>query len=79
MRPPAPGHRGDQEPVMFLRRYTRTKDGKAHTYYGLVESVRTAAGPRQQVSPTSANSTMIRNDAGNAPWSFTTGRAKTSN
>jgi transposase len=34
---------------MFLRRYTRTKDGKAHTYYGLVESVRTEAGPRQQV------------------------------
>ena len=34
---------------MFLRRYTRTKDGKAHTYYALVESVRTDAGPRQQV------------------------------
>ena len=34
---------------MFLRRYTRTKDGKSHTYYALVESVRTAAGPRQHV------------------------------
>jgi transposase len=34
---------------MFLRRYTRTKDGKKHTYYALVESVRTDAGPRQQV------------------------------
>ena len=34
---------------MFLRRYTRTKDGKTHTYYALVESLRTAAGPRQQV------------------------------
>jgi len=34
---------------MFLRRYTRTKDGKQHTYYALVESVRTQAGPRQQV------------------------------
>src|SRR5512135_591214 len=34
---------------MFLRRYTRNKDGKTHTYYALVESVRTAAGPRQQV------------------------------
>jgi transposase len=34
---------------MFLRRYTRSKDGKTHTYYALVESVRTAAGPRQQV------------------------------
>lgn len=34
---------------MFLRRYTRTKDGKPHTYYALVERVRTDAGPRQQV------------------------------
>src|SRR5258708_4758982 len=34
---------------MFLRRYTRTKNGKSHTYYALVESVRTEAGPRQHV------------------------------
>src|SRR5271167_2715367 len=34
---------------MFLRRYTRTKDGKQHSYYGLVESVRTEVGPRQHV------------------------------
>src|SRR4029450_10154441 len=34
---------------MFLRRYTRTKAGKTHTYYALVESVRTEAGPRQHV------------------------------
>src|ERR1700752_409178 len=34
---------------MFLRRYHKTKDGKQHTYYALVESVRTDAGPRQQV------------------------------
>ena len=34
---------------MFLRRYTRTKDGKTHTYYALVESVRSEAGPRQHV------------------------------
>ena len=34
---------------MFLRRHTRTKHGKTHTYYALVESVRTEAGPRQQV------------------------------
>jgi hypothetical protein len=34
---------------MFLRRYTRTKDGKQHTYYALVESVRTDAGPRQHL------------------------------
>jgi transposase len=34
---------------MFLRRYSRTKEGKAHTYYALVESVRTQAGPRQHI------------------------------
>src|SRR2546421_5429758 len=34
---------------MFLRRYNRTKDGKTHTYYALVESVRTGAGVRQRV------------------------------
>ena len=34
---------------MFLRRYHKTKDGKQHTYYALVESVRTDAGPRQQI------------------------------
>lgn len=34
---------------MFLRRYQRIKDGKAHHYYALVESVRTDAGPRQQI------------------------------
>jgi transposase len=34
---------------MFLRRYVRTKAGKKHVYFALVESVRTDAGPRQQV------------------------------
>ena len=34
---------------MFLRRYQRTKDGKTHTYFALVESVRTENGPRQRV------------------------------
>src|SRR5271156_3506218 len=34
---------------MFLRRYQRTKQGKTHVYYALVESVRTEAGPRQRV------------------------------
>jgi transposase len=34
---------------MFLRRYCRSKNGKTHVYFALVESVRTAAGPRQQV------------------------------
>jgi hypothetical protein len=34
---------------MFLRRFKRTKDGKEHFYYALVESVRTEAGPRQHL------------------------------
>jgi transposase len=34
---------------MFLRRYTRNKDGKSHTYYALVESIRTQNGPRQNI------------------------------
>jgi hypothetical protein len=34
---------------MFLRRYSRTKNGKTHVYFALVESMRTAAGPRQHV------------------------------
>ena len=34
---------------MFLRRYVRTKAGKKHTYFALVESVRTDTGPRQQI------------------------------
>ena len=34
---------------MFLRRYSRTVAGKKLTYYALVESVRTADGPRQRV------------------------------
>jgi transposase len=34
---------------MFLRRYRRTKDGKTHTYFALVESVRTELGPRQRI------------------------------
>jgi len=32
---------------MFLRQYHRTKDGKQHTYFALVESRRTERGPRQ--------------------------------
>ena len=34
---------------MFLRRYQRTKNGKQHVYFALVESVRTDAGPRQRI------------------------------
>ncbi len=34
---------------MFLRRYERRKNGKRHTYWALVESIRTARGSRQKV------------------------------
>jgi hypothetical protein len=34
---------------MFLRRYQRTKDGKTHSYFALIESVRTGRGPRQRI------------------------------
>jgi transposase len=33
---------------MFLRPHARNKDGKEHTYWSLVETVRTAQGPRQR-------------------------------
>ena len=33
---------------MFLRPHQRTKDGKDHTYWSMVETVRTADGPRQK-------------------------------
>jgi transposase len=33
---------------MFLRSHGRKKDGKEHTYWSLVETVRTADGPRQR-------------------------------
>src|ERR1700680_2071432 len=33
---------------MFLRPNYRTKDGKDHTYWSLVETVRTVDGPRQR-------------------------------
>jgi len=33
---------------MFLRSNKRTKDGKTHQYWSLVETVRTGAGPRQR-------------------------------
>ncbi len=34
---------------MFLRRFQRKKNGKRHTYWALVESIRTARGSRQRV------------------------------
>src|SRR5260370_8403783 len=33
---------------MFLRPHDRKKDGKDHTYWSLVETVRTPDGPRQK-------------------------------
>src|SRR5215468_3246258 len=33
---------------MFLREHQREKDGKKHTYWSLVETVRTPDGPRQR-------------------------------
>jgi transposase len=33
---------------MFLRSHGRSKDGKDHTYWSLVETVRTPSGPRQK-------------------------------
>src|SRR5712675_1452829 len=33
---------------MFLRPHQRSKDGKDHSYWSLVETVRTASGPRQR-------------------------------
>jgi len=34
---------------MFLRRYERKKNGKRHTYWALVESIRTGRGSRQRM------------------------------
>src|SRR5260370_41531480 len=33
---------------MFLRPHQRSKDGKDHTYWSLVETVRRPSGPRQR-------------------------------
>ena len=33
---------------MYLRPHSRSKDGKVHAYWSLVETVRTADGPRQK-------------------------------
>ena len=34
---------------MFLKRLERRKNGKGHTYWALVESIRTARGSRQRI------------------------------
>lgn len=34
---------------MYIRKITRKKDGKVHAYWALVESQRTARGPRQRI------------------------------
>ena len=68
---------------MFLRRYVRTKAGKQHAYFALVESVRTEAGPRQHVvaylGELNADQESRRAGTGNAPSSSTTARAMPSN
>src|SRR3974390_1082914 len=33
---------------MFLRQHERVKDGREHSYWSLVETVRTPEGPRQR-------------------------------
>jgi hypothetical protein len=33
---------------MYLRPHSRSKDGKSHAYWSLVETVRTPDGPRQR-------------------------------
>ena len=37
---------------MFVRKLRVHKDGKEHCYWSLVETVRTADGPRQRTLPT---------------------------
>jgi len=49
---------------MFLRPNHREKDGKRHTYWSLVETVRTADGPRQR---TLCHLGQL-NDSGQARW-----------
>ena len=34
---------------MYIRKFTRKKDGKVHAYWALVESQRTVRGPRQRI------------------------------
>ena len=47
--PLAQGEQIGEIGVMYVRRCYRTKDGKRHAYWVLVESYRTARGPRQRV------------------------------
>jgi hypothetical protein len=51
---------------MFLRAHQRSKDGKAHTYWSLVETVRTSAGPRQR---TLCYLGELNQEAADVPWS----------
>ncbi len=65
---------------MFLQRYCRTKQGKKHSYYALVESVRTEAPAHASMSsPIWANSSVTRNAVGNGPSPFTAVRGVPSN
>src|SRR3954468_3343937 len=49
---------------MFLRPHSRIKDGKRHSYWSLVETVRTADGPRQRTLCYLGE----LNDSGQARW-----------
>ena len=49
---------------MFLRSHRRDKDGKDHTYWSLVETVRTPDGPRQRTVCYLGE----LNDSGQARW-----------
>ena len=65
--------------LMFLRRYERCKNGKAHTYWAVCESYRTARGSRQRevayLGGTEAQRTQRLGAAGPAPGGPATGTA----
>src|SRR5436190_427267 len=63
---------------MFLRPNHRDKDGKQHTYWSLVESVRTPDGPRQRTlchlgelngADHARWLKVVDDDAADVPWS----------
>ena len=45
----AAGKIGDKIPAMFIRQYFKEENGQRTAYWALVESYRTARGPRQRV------------------------------
>ena len=63
---------------MFLRRHRRTKNGKTHIYYALLESVRTEASVRDNASLLHLGELNHEQErrAGNAPSGSITSRAR---